>query len=1075
MTPIDEAIQRLRQLTQIDVQKNWRLFTGKCSPSSMSGQSGQEVTLNQRGHIAWSSQTTIGLAQTIEVPPSLQGYSVAGLSLRLVLRWWAEDAEIYVNHQLVQTGDLFDCSTRVLLSPSVKIGDKFHIFLGLVSPQHDAGALVCSSCVYEATEPLQIDPGFLADELEIITINITHSPTLEAERSQLLQELITAVERIDWSALPDSEKFNQSLSTLRHHLIQSNRYNSTAKMALLGHAHLDLAWLWPIKDTWDAAQRTFESVLYLQQDFANLIFCHSTPALYAWIEQHRPDLFQQIQQQVAARRWEITAGLWVEPELNIISGESIVRQVLYGQRYVAEKFGEISAIAWLPDSFGFCWQLPQILKQAGIEYFVTQKLRWNDTTSFPHEVFWWESPDGSRILSWMSSPIGVGIEPVNMTRYAVEWQAQTGFKTAFWLPGVGDHGGGPTRDMLEVAQRWQQSPFLPQLAFSRAVDYLRQIESESDNLPIWQDELYLEFHRGCYTTHAAQKQWNRQSEVLLYQAELWASLAMLHTGAVYPKAEIETAWKQVLFNQFHDILPGTAIAEVYLEANQLWQAATHTAQHIRQTALDAIASSVPLPTPPQPDAQPLLVFNPLNWSRSQVVSWALPATTSAGRIYDTAGNLILTQLRDNKLWFHATRVPSVGYRVFWFCAEEGEILENSTFQPSNVTLQAHLYSHYTVSVSDPPKFVNPNFKSAQNWVLENEFLRVEVEAETGNIGQILDKINQREVLSKTGGNHLQFFQDQGQYWDAWNIDPNYTQHLLNEAKLEKIEWQEQGLILSRLRVIRTWGKSEFCHDYILEAGSVGLKIETTVNWQDRHVLVKAGFSFNFAVDFAACEIPCGVMQRPTRLETEYQKAKWEIPAMNWVDLGDETYGVAVLNTGKYGYDIQPDKIRLTLLRGSTWPDPNADLGTHQFTYEIYPHVGSWKQAKVVHRGYELNQPLEVRSVPENSGVKPNVNLTKNSLDARSFLEISSDSLVLMAFKPAEENLQSWILRVYECQGQETRLELNSDGKLAIARAVNLLEQPIDQTFSETERNRIEPWKIASFQISQISDKLQEEK
>ena len=269
-----------------------------------------------------------------------------------------------------------------------------------------------------------------------------------------------AVMLIDWQVVGEREKIERSLAKVHTEIEKvSANYINSLKLKLLGHAHLDLAWLWDIKETWQAAQRTFSSVLNLQQDFPELIFCHSTPALYEWIEQNRPDLFHQIKQQVEFGKWEVAAGLWVEPEFNIVGGESIVRQVLYGQRYVWEKFGRLSTVAWLPDSFGFCWQLPQFLQGGGIKYFVTQKLRWNDSTEFPFEVFWWEVPDQSRILSVMLPLIGESIEPVKMAKYACEWQVETGLKNVLWLPGVGDNGGGPTRDMLEIYRRWQDTGF----------------------------------------------------------------------------------------------------------------------------------------------------------------------------------------------------------------------------------------------------------------------------------------------------------------------------------------------------------------------------------------------------------------------------------------------------------------------------------------------------------------------------------------------------------------------------------------------------------------------------------------
>ncbi|MBD0346669.1 MAG: alpha-mannosidase, partial [Coleofasciculus sp. Co-bin14] len=478
-----DVIEKLRACTQIDIQANWRLCAENlpvevattCKASNWS-----PVELNVKGYITWQAGRQVRwLSQRLVIPHDLQGYPLAGLALRLVLTWWAESAQIFVNGQLVQEGDLFDSSARVLLSSAVVPGEEITVALRLVSPGHDIGALMRSRCIYESTN--SIDPGFVADELSVL------QKYLAAFEPEKLDSLAAGVAEINWDVVSQQEEFTRELSTLRQNLqsIVGARHTVSLlkqrRIQMLGHAHLDMAWLWTVSETWEVAQRTFESVLTLQQEFPDLTFCHSTPALYAWIEQHRPDLFASIKQQVAAGRWEVVGGMWVEPELNLINGESIVRQVLYAQRYVQEKFGQLTTVAWVPDSFGFCWQLPQILKQAGLEYFVTQKLHWNDTTKFPYGVFWWRSPDGTEIFSLMSPPNTSGVmdtNPITMASYAVDWETQTNLKDAFWLPGVGDHGGGPTRDMLEVAKRWQQSPFFPRLEFTTALSYLSVVSGQ---------------------------------------------------------------------------------------------------------------------------------------------------------------------------------------------------------------------------------------------------------------------------------------------------------------------------------------------------------------------------------------------------------------------------------------------------------------------------------------------------------------------------------------------------------------------------------------------------------------------
>ncbi len=1174
---ISATVEKLRRLSQVEVQSGWRYCDSDSAVSSVNICNSPVAELNSKGHIAWpSGKQVLYLGQQFVIPDSLDGYPVVGLRLLLGLTWWAEDAQIFVNGELVGQGDLFDFADRVLLSSSANPGDEFLVILRLVSPGHDSGALVRSICLYEAADSCCFDPGFVAAELEILqnslsrnlenvnsqylsTETIANSPMFVKGKT-LKSEIDLALGLIDWSAVSDRQKFDRSLSVLRHNLLEYLRTFSgdldegnaeaaettergrkdavlelgenskatsiyigesgdrtsiyTGKIYLVGHAHLDLAWLWPVPETWEAAKRTFESVLKLQSEFPDLIFCHSTPALYAWMEEHRPDLFAAIKKQVAAGCWEVVGGMWVEPDLNLISAESMVRQVFYGQRYAKEKFGELMRVAWLPDTFGFGWQLPQILLQGGVDYFVTQKLRWNDTTEFPHGAFWWEGLDGTKIFSMMSPPIGESIESVKMASYAFDWQVKTGLQDALWLPGVGDHGGGPTRDMLEVAKRWKMSPFFPKLEFAKAVDYLSLIESqflpevattrtesdvlESDNqenlrarelsklsamkdanppisqlktiprtLPVWKDELYLEFHRGCYTTRADQKCQNRRCEELLYQAELLSSLATICTGAVYPKSELESAWKQILFNQFHDILPGSAIAQVYADANRAFAEVDRTCREILLKSLDAISAQISLPNPPQPDAQPILIFNTLNWSRSEVVAVPLPdVADSAWKIYDFSGQPLASQIvrgdrlpSQSTLLFWANNLPAVGYQLFWLCREDAETVDNASASPE--TEKKTELSELTYGIAQKNTPGQETHFAAAEMVVENEFIRATVDGKTGDLSSIWDKVNNREVLNAAGGNQLQAFQDSGQYWDAWNIDPNYETHQLPAPILKDISWVEQGEIRQSLRVARQIGKSEFCQDYIVEIGSPLLKIKTVADWQETHVLVKAAFGLNVEADFATCEIPGGAIARTTKPQTPAEKAKWEVPILRWTDISNDGFGVSLLNDCKYGCDLQPNRIRLTLLRGSTWPDEQADVGVSEFTCAVYPHAGNWQEAGTVRRGYELNLPLLVKVLP-----KLEKNDRKTLPAVGKFLDLSAGNLVLMAFKQSQDDSNVWILRCCESEGKETVLEFKSDLGLEIVEAVDLLERPanLSEKLPEGRGFKIEPWKIASFAV-----------
>ncbi|MDX2098158.1 MAG: alpha-mannosidase [Leptolyngbyaceae cyanobacterium bins.59] len=1023
--PLLQSIDRLRQLTQSSIQTGWRYWDGELpidEALQVEGWGNWTIAdVNAKDHLPWVRGRVVRwFSQQVVIPETLQGYPVAGLTLRIALLWWAEQAQIYVNGKLVQEGDLFDCAPRLLLGETVQPGDTFNLAIRLLSPGHDEGALMRSRLVYEVPPGQEgWEPGFVADELAVLR------SYLMAFAPEHLETLTDRVTPIPWNLLPDRPVFDRALAQLRQAVEPLAIGMKERTIGLVGHAHLDLAWLWPVADTWEAADRTFQSVLNLQKEFPDLTFCHSTPALYAWVEAHRPDLFKAIQDQVKTGRWEIVGGLWVEPDLNLVSGESIARQLLYGQRYTREKFGKLDTIAWLPDTFGFCWQLPQLLLQGGVKYFVTQKLRWNDTNQYPNELFWWQAPDGSQILALMSAPIGEGIDPVKMGQYAWDWEQRTRMTDSLWLPGVGDHGGGPTRDMLESADRWRKSPFFPEMRSRTALDYLESLPLSS--LPTWNNELYLEFHRGCYTTHADQKQANRTCEGLLYQAELFASLATLGAGVPYPQQELETAWKQTLFNQFHDILPGSAIPQVFEEANQAWEEVKHRGRGILRQSLETIAAQIQLPESPLFGAYPVVVFNALNWERSEVVQLEFAQFRALGafwRVYDSEGKPVTSQISDREqaLLFKADRVPSVGYRVFWVCPGEAT--------PTTAPLP---------------------------FVLENEFLRVQIQPETGDLQSIWDKQAQREVLAGRG-NQLQAFEDKGQYWDAWNIDPNYADHPLPVLSLPETGL-ETGELQTRFWVRRRIGNSLFHQEYVLQAGSPLLKIETVVEWVDRHVLVKAAFPLTIEADIATYEIPFGSIERSTRGETPEAKAQWEVPGLRWADLSDGTYGVSLLNDSKYGYDAQPNQLRLTLLRGAEWPDPEADRGVHGFTYALYPHAGEWRSAQTVRRGYELNLPLQTVLLTEMGASE------KKLPPIGQFLYLGAENLVLSALKQSEDDPEQWIIRCYETQGKDALLEFRSDFPLTIGERVDLLEQAIEPTaLSNGEGLLVQPWKIASFRV-----------
>ena len=1031
---LTNLIQELHGYSRQDVQPGWRgqyeTEAGGLDRAMTQGHRWEPKLLNERQHIAWPCDRTLWLYQRFTVPEHLNGYALVGLTLRLDIAWWAEDAQLYVDGALVQSGDLFDFFTRLCLSESVIPGQSFEVVLRLESPKHDAGALVRSQLVYEAlNHPVSPEPGFVADELSVLQYYLK---TLKPEELDTVDALITQ----EWQT--SCGDLHQRLASLRQSLYPYGDWIKQRQLHCVGHAHLDLAWLWPVADTWQAAERTFQSVLSLQQDFPELTYTHSSPALFAWLEHHRPELFGQIQQQVKAGKWSIDAGLWVEPELNIASGEAIARQILYGQRYCKEKFGHHSVIAWLPDTFGFCSQLPQLLKLGGVKVFATQKLRWNDTTQFPHELFCWQAPDGSEILGWTLPPIGTDFDPVKIADYAAQWEEKTAISHICWLPGVGDHGGGPTRDMLLKARRWQESPFFPQVKFSTPQEFLSAVlESEnpqtsvaarpfdhvlSDNqvvnsLPRWTDELYLELHRGCYTAHSDQKQQNRRGEDLLYQAEVWSTVAQLVIRQSYPYEALETAWKTLLFNQFHDILPGSSIPEVFEDANRDWAMVQKLGQAALTAALDSLVGYVAANV-----AQPIVVFNSQSWARTEIVNVEIPA--GQWQVVDVATQQPVETVLDKRvspfentqakqiLSFVAEDVPAVGYRVY--------------------------------GLKESPESVSDSSVKDDSFVLENEHLRATICADTGEITSCIHRATEQEIFS-SAANQLQCFEDSGQYWDAWNIAPDYADNPCHPASLVSIEWLSRHAVCQRLRVTRRLNKSIVVQDYCLEAGSPVLKVETWVDWHETQVVLKVNFPITVEAAYATYEVPFGAIERPTQPMTDHEKAKWEVPALRWADLSDATYGLSILTDCKHGFDAQPGQLRLTLLKAPLWPDPRCDRGHHHFTYAIYPHPGNWQAAKTPHCAQALNIPLLAVSPQAPAQVSKSEALPQEMPASHSFLTLESENCILAALKPSETSDQDFVARYYDAYGVVSDIPTppitNALG-LTVTSSLNLLEEPL---------------------------------
>ncbi len=960
VTSLTKVIEQLKSRSRLSILSNWQREheqgTWETLPTVSSKQNKPMVAFLQ-------CEENIHLKQVWQVPESYAGLSIIGSTIRLNLIWWVDICEVWINGNKVQEGDLFDQKCRILLTNDAEPHKEFILEIKLNSPKHDIGALQLSELIFEYLRQ-PCDPDQLAIELEILQ---TYIPIFTRHQVDL-QPLETAANRLinlfAMSASITSESLFEQLAEIRKPLLQYSEFLKQRQIYMLGNSHIDVAWLWAIAETKDAMQRTFTSALNLQEHYPELIFNQSTAVSYQWMEREYPELFARIQSAVAEGKWELIGGMWVEPDGNLPSGESLIRQILYGQEYFREKFNREVKIAWLPDTFGFHWQIPQILIKSGFEAFVTQKLMWNDTNKFPHQIFWWEGVDGSRIFTYFSNEIGLGLEPVAIAKYLAIQEEKHDIPETAWLYGVGDHGGGPTADMLDMGRKWANSPIFFEIQPSTLEDFLINLKAKLPrDLPVWQDELYLEFHRGTFTSKAEQKRQNRQVEVLIGNAEKYSAIASLITNIPYPQTELEIAWQGLLLNQFHDILTGTSIPEVFTDAERTW------------TEVREICDRL-LPLNIQ-ESTNLQAWNFLNWQRSQLI-----------------------KKPDGSLCWLAN-IPSFGFTE----------LESVGISESNEPLSI---------TSDSEKFY-----------LENRYLKVEVELKTGLIAQIFDKRSQKAILQSPST--LQFFEDKGQYWDAWNIDPNYESKKLESTTLESIEISKNSSLQISVCTVQKFRNSTFIQEIQLSAFEPFITVENWVDWQEEYTLVKVAFPVNWRSPYATYEIPMGTIQRSTLGETPETKAKWEVPSQYWADISSEnvvapaeqqhSLGLAVLNDSKYGYDAKPDCLRLTLLRSPNWPCPNSDRGHHEFTYRLVPHQGDWHEANIVQLAQELNNPLVLHCSPIP---------TKE----HSYLQVSAPNIILSAFKRSQDQ-SGWVMRFYEAHGQTTEAEIEIS--LNLLQAENIWE------------------------------------
>lgn len=1052
---LEAVATQLGHLAYLPAEK-WKIHTGDIPHGESTDL--DDSSWNEVGAGTTASYDAVWYRRWIEIPTTLNGYDLTGARIWFDFQYDANGPVteiLYFNGRRIAMGDELE---PVVLFDNARVGDRVLVAVKLlrsVDQKRFQGARL--RIEYPDSRP---NPTTLFQELGAVSILAPVSP----DSRELKTGLAKSVDAVDLNALgkADQPAFDKSLSNATSVLQTLKPDLQKSSIWLVGNSHIDAAWLWPWTETVDVVRRTFGTTLQLMNEYPQATYAQSAAAYSEWMFQKYPSMNQQIVERVKEGRWQMVGGMWVEPDLNMPDGESLVRQLLVGKRYFKDKFGVDVRIGWNPDSFGYNWQLPQIYKKSGVDYFVTQKMAWNDSNQLPLKIFWWQSPDGSRVLTYFPHDYVNEVEPLRMARDLATSEAlNPGSHEMMHLYGIGDHGGGITRAMLDSGVHWSNpDAIFPKTSFTVPQAFFSDIEGKADTehapvwnyktlatgnsqlpappagkfgLPVWNDELYFEYHRGVFTSQAQHKRNMRESEEQMLNAEKLASLAWL-SGDNYPNSELTEAWKKVLFNQFHDLAAGSGIGVIYKDAQRDYDSVRLVTDHVSSGALHTLEAQVD--TRAHDGGVPVLVMNPLAWDRTDLVSVdvQLPeAHTGPIAIVDSEGKPQRFQVLSKKaalnayqLLVEAKDVPSLGYRTFDVIP--GERAAETDLKANGLTL-------------------------------ENAALRVTVDAKTGCISSLYDKRSKFELIAPNGcGNELIAFKDTPKDYDAWNIDSDFEQQFTKLDTADSVQLIEEGPLRATIRVVRTWQQSKFVQDISLYAGMDRVDVHNEFDWHENHILLKAAFPLAASSSEATYEIPYGAIERPTTRNNRFEAAKFEVPALRWADLGDKHHGLSLINESKYGYDAKGNVLRLSLLRSPTWPDPDADRGHQSFSYSLYPHVGDWKQALTVRRGYEFNYKLSAVQVQSHSGPLP---------PAHSFVVVKQDNVVLTALKKAEDS-DALLLRVYEWAGKLGNVQVTVPEGAKAAYLTNLMEEPEGQPLAVSPSSEItfavHPYEIVSLRI-----------
>ena len=842
-------------------------------------------------------------------------------------------------------------------------------------------------------------------------------------RHRILVELVRVYALID--AMPaevSEESWRPKLARARRimrPLLQAKNGDTTPSMGLVGHSHIDTAWLWTIAETERKCARTFSSVLNLMEQYPEFVFLQSSPYHADIMRREYPDIFRRLRAMVRAGRWEPNGAMWVEPDCNIPGGEALVRQLLLGQQFTRKHLGYTADLFWQPDVFGYAASLPQILKGCGVEFFLTTKIAWNDTTRFPYDTFTWRGIDGTSVLAHFNR-IHCWPDPKTLTEQWRDMQHKETADRRLSAFGYGDGGGGPQFEMLEFARRVEDLEGCPRSTHTTVSSFMQGIRDEGGELPVWVGELYLELHRGTLTSIAPIKRLNRLNELALRDGEFVWTLAGLR-GARYPDEALRDIWKTFLVNQFHDILPGSSITEVNDQAIEELGKTLESTRQLTRDALWGLASRPQGRSAPPEDHPPraalrassgrrtgsngkptgpgesssFLIVNSLSWDRQgELALEGIPAR-SVPADPEIISQRVTTVQGSDHLVVSGLCLPALG----------GAVLELDRGQPAGSS----------------PFSARPN-------AVQTPFARVRFDR-TGRITSFIDKQTGRQLVPRGGGmNTLWIGEDVPAQWDSWDIDLDQQYKMRQEDRLKRLEVVADGPLQLRLRCEYEVGdRSRLSQDIVFHAESPQVDFETVVHWQERHALLKAGFEIDVLADSTRHEIQYGHVERPTHQNRPADQAQFEVCNHRWTDLSENRFGVALLNDCKYGIGVNGGDLRLTLIKSGTHPDPRGDAGQHTFTYALLPHACGFSSESVVRPGYELN----VKPMVCESGDTP------TPID--SLLTIDASNVICESVKWAE-NGRAFTVRLYEVERSGVTATIGFGVPVREVAQTNMLEE-----------------------------------